>query len=146
MNWSKYHRALHSVKDARGRYPSELAAKSGRLELAELLRRRVPEFSLQDKRTECVFHGLLLSFLLEAAQNVTPERQVIRLPRLIALREKRGSPMWFPVVGMIGGFHFWWESLDLQESVLIVEAWSRMDGVVMGWQVTPSNAAKSATL
>jgi hypothetical protein len=137
--------ALCSVKDARGRLPWQLAAKNGRPELATRLRRRLPEISLQDKRTEYVFHGLLSSFLLVAAQNVTPERQNIRLPPLIALRERVESRMWFPIMGMMGGFHFWWEMPESEESVLIVEAWSRMDGIIMAWRVTPSQAASSRT-
>jgi hypothetical protein len=133
--------ALCSVQDARGRFPWQLAAKAGRLELARHLRQRVPELSMEDKRTECVFHGLLLSFLLVAAQNVGPEQRRIRLPRLIALRETPTRRIWFPVVGMMGGFNFWWEKPDREGSALIVEGWSRMDGIIMRWHVTPSEAS-----
>lgn len=138
--------ALCSLKDARGRLPWQLAAKYGRPVLALSLRQLVPKLSLGDERTECIFHGLLLSFLLVAARNVAPERPRIRLPRLIALREKAGSSMWFPVMGMMGGFKFWWERPDTDESILVVEAWSRMDGVIMGWHVTASKAAPIRTL
>ena len=131
--------ALCSVRDARGLLPWQVADKLERTDDAKNLRRHVPELSLFDMRTERVLQGLISSYLLEAALNVVPDRTV-RLPEVIALREKPGARIWFPILGMMGGFHFWWESCDSEISPLMVEAWSRMEGVVSQWRITPDEA------
>jgi hypothetical protein len=49
----------------------------------------------------------------------------VALPTLSGSRPRKRKSAWFPIPGMYGGFHYWWEGHGLSAKV-IAESWCRI--------------------
>lgn len=68
------------------------------------------------------FHRLIAERVAEFRLD-TPRR----VPKIEAPFPTAGTPLWFPVPGMHGGFSYWLENRR-EEAALVVESWSRVLG------------------
>ena len=116
-------------RNARGERPLDVAERRGHRHLFEALapiyKRHVPMRVLS--KVQAHFHAVIR----DRAEHLVVKHQ-LRLPELEPLLElderKLDQPgMWFPVLGMVGGFHYWLE-VDGIEPKLVSESWCRVVG------------------
>ena len=126
--------AWRTLRTAHGERPLDLAERHGHAHLRALLqpvlRHTVPADELQAMQQH--FHAVIR----ERADALVREH-ALRLPELEPLLEMAEPRLWFAVPGMVGGFHFWLDTLA-GDPVVIAESWSRVvDGSGQRHLVSP---------
>ena len=117
--------AWRTLPDARGECAFDIAHGRQHTHLSDIL---MPSFSRNVptdvvRRIQIFFHAVILA---RAQQQIEENSQ--RLPEISVLLElNRSAKMWFPVLGMTGGFHYWFESEGF-ETRLVSESWCRVVG------------------
>lgn len=116
--------AWRTLRNARGERPADVAARRGHASAATLLepdyKRRIPPETL--RRMQEHFHDVIRG----RAERLV-NKAALRRPELDPLLELRVPRMWFPVLGMYGGFSYRLVGRGLTAR-LVVESWSRVVG------------------
>jgi hypothetical protein len=114
--------ALRTIRNARGERPVDVAAMRGHQHLIDVLapqiKHRVPLDALLEIQAH--FHAVILDSVGDLVKE-----HALRLPELEPLLELDPPEMWFPVLGMHGGFSYRLATTGA-DALLISESWSRV--------------------